>query len=169
VVVAFAIEHLRQIRVMRSLLAFVVVTVVLLNVYKLPAGGWILGVSDLRACCSETLRRRLEIDQTPERVVNRTINEVAGPMAQVLYVNNPFGALLTGTAIYTVWYNTRYSRDFAAASSDKDFASLISKIAPTHMVVDTTSDSPLEKLAEAYLQTRGTLLTRIGRLALFQL
>jgi hypothetical protein len=135
----------------------------------MPAGAGVLGISDLAACCDENARRQLEFFQVPERIVNRVINEQAGPAARVLYVSNPFGALLTGTAIYSTWHNSRYAADFAAVKSEQDFAKLIAQIAPSRIVVNTTGVTPLEKAAGAYLQTKGRLVTRIGWLALYEL
>ncbi|WP_445492895.1 methyltransferase domain-containing protein [Rhodopseudomonas sp. RCAM05734] len=169
VVVAVAIDHLRQIRLMRFPLAIVIAAVALLNVYKMPAGGWILGVSDLRACCSENLRRQLELGQAPERIANRILNEAAGPLAKVLYVGNPFGGLLTGIAIYSAWYNTAFGTEFASVTTEEQFASLMTRVRPTHVVFDTSGLSALEKSAGLYLSAKATLLNRIGRLAIYQL
>ncbi|UFS73439.1 methyltransferase domain-containing protein [Tardiphaga sp. 37S4] len=167
--VALAIEHIRKVRLMQIPLACLVVVIVGLNFYKMPAGAGVLGISDLAACCDENARRQLEFFQAPERIVNRVINEQAGPAARVLYVSNPFGALLTGTAIYSTWHNSRYAADFSAVKSEQDFAKLIAQIAPSRVVVNTTGVTPLEKAADAYLQTKGRLITRIGWLALYEL
>ncbi|MDB5582201.1 MAG: Methyltransferase type 11 [Bradyrhizobium sp.] len=168
VLIGVAIEHIRQISGLRIPLAAAVGVVVLLNAYKMPAGGWIIGVSDLRACCSESVRRQTELSQIPERVVNRVVNNLGGPMARVLYISNPFGALLNGTAIYSAWYNTVYGAEFATITTDEQFASLIARVAPTYVVLDTTGVTPLEKLATIYLKAKATLLTRVGRLELYQ-
>ena len=169
VLVAVAIDHLRQIRPMRLPLMIVIAAVALLNVYKMPAGGWILGVSDLRACCSENLRRQLELGQAPERIANRILNDAAGPLARVLYVSNPYGGLSTGTAIYSGWYNTAFGTEFASVTTEAQFASLMTKVRPTHIVFDTSGLSALEKSAGVYLNAKATLLNRIGRLAIYQL
>lgn len=169
IMVGFAIDHLRLIRGLRIPLAAAVAAVVLLNVYKIPASGWIIGISDLRACCSDNLRRQTELGQAPERIVNRVLNDVAGPMARVLYVSNPYGGLLTGTAIYSARYNTVHGAEFATITTADQFASLIGRVAPTHVVFDTAGATALDKLAGTYLSEKATLLNRIGRLALYQL
>lgn len=167
--VALAIEHVRQVCLMRIPLAFLVVTVVGLNFYKMPAGAGVLGTSDLSACCDNNARRQLELTQVPERIVNRIINEQAGPTARVLYVSNPFGALLNGTAIYTTWHNTRYAADFAAVKTEQDFAYLVGQISPSHVVVNATGVSQLEKVSESYLGINARLITRVGWLALYEM
>jgi hypothetical protein len=169
VMIAVALEHFGQFRKLRVPLALLTAAVVLLNVYKIPAGGWIVGLgTDLRAAFSPNIYRQLELT-VPERIVNRIINDQAGPMARVLYMNNPFGALLTGTAIYTTWYNTKLKFEFVGVSTDEGFAALMAKVAPTHVVLDTGSQRPLDKLATTFLKAKATLLVRVGGLALYQL
>lgn len=169
VVVAAALGHFAGIRVLRAPLALLIVAVTALNVYKLPAGGWILGVSDLRACCSPNARRDLEVAQTPERIVNRIVNDAAGPMARVLYMNNPYGGLLTGTAISTAWYNTKFAAAFASVATDSEFSALMRQVSPTHVVVDTRVARPMDKLAAAFAAAHGNLMVRVGGLELYQL
>lgn len=167
--VAMAIQHVRQVRYMRIPVACVVLGIIALNMYKMPAGAAVLGVSDLAACCNEAARHKLETSQVPERVINRIVNEQYGPTAQVLYLGNPFGALLQGTAIYTVWYNSQYSSDFASVKDEADLVALLKRVAPTHVVVDTASSRPLDKIAEAHLQKTGRLIVRVGATALYAL
>jgi 4-amino-4-deoxy-L-arabinose transferase-like glycosyltransferase len=169
VAVGFGLDRMARLNYLRKPLAALVGVVTLLNVYKMPAGGWILGVSDLRACCDESYRRQLELDQAPERVVNRIINEIAGVNSRVFYVGNPFGALLSGTAIYSNWYNTRFSSALGMISSGPEFASLIERIAPTYIVIDTSSPGRLEALATEYAKQKGALVSQVGRLALYHL
>lgn len=169
VVVAAALHHFSQMRRLRIPFAVLIVIVTALNVYKLPAGGWILGVSDLRACCSLNIRRDLELAQTPERIVNRIVNDAAGPMARVLYMNNPYGGLLTGTAISTAWYNTKYAATFASVTTDAEFAVLMRQIGPTHVVLDTRVARPMDKLAANFSAAHGNLMVRVGGLELYQI
>lgn len=167
--VAFAIEHMRGPRLTRLPIYAVVVGVVGLNMYKMPAGAAVLGSSDLTACCVEKARRDIEYLQVPERIVNRIINEQAGATSRVLYVSSPFGGLLSGTAIYTTWHNSRYAADFTAVKSEQDFARLIGQISPSHVVINPSLQTPLDKAAEAYLRSHGRLVTRVGWLALYAL
>lgn len=167
--VALAIEHIGRARLIRIPLACLVLAVVGLNSYKIPAGATVLGTSDLTACCVPNARRDLEYFQVPERIVNRVINEQAGSAAKVLYISNPFGALLSGTAIYTTWHNSRYTAEFAAVKNEQDFAKIVGQISPSHVVVNSSPVTLLDKAADAYLQTKGRLITRVGWLALYEL
>ncbi|WP_168209965.1 methyltransferase domain-containing protein [Tardiphaga sp. vice154] len=167
--VALAIEHICKIRFMPVPLACLVVAIVGLNFYKMPAGAGVLGISDLSACCDQNARRQLEFFQVPDRIANRIVNEQAGSTSRVLYISNPFGALLTGTAIYSTWHNSSYAADFAAVKDEQDLKKLIDQIAPSHVIVNATGVTPLEKVADAYMQTRGRLITRVGWIAVYAL
>jgi hypothetical protein len=167
--VAFAMDELGRSRLLRVPVAAIVVCVTLLNVYKFPAGAWYYGVSDLRAVFDRGVRRDLELQQAPERIANRTINDIAGADAKVLYLANPFAALLNGTAIYDNGYNVAYGRDFASMTSEKDFETVLHRIAPTHVIFDPTRDGRLYVIAGDYLRGKATLVTLIGRLAIYRI
>jgi len=167
--VAFAMDELGRSWLWRAPVAAVVATVVLLNVYKFPAGAWVIGASDLRGVFDSGVRRELELGQAPERIANRTINEIAGSAAKVLYLANPFGALLVGTAIYDNWYNTAYGRDFANITSEKDFETVLRRISPTHVIFDPTRDGQRYTIAGDYLHRKAILVTPIGRLAIYRI
>lgn len=167
--VAFAIDELGQSRLWRVPVAAIVMMVVLLNVAKFPAGGWVIGASDLRGVFYSDVRRELELGQVPERIANRTINDIAGPAAKVLYLGNPFAALLVGTAIYDNWYNTAYGRGFANITSEKDFDTLLRKIAPTYVIFDPAKVGQRYTIAGDYLRHKAISTTPIGRLSIYQI
>jgi hypothetical protein len=167
--VALAIGELGQSRLWRVPVAAVVIMIVLLNVAKFPAGGWVIGASDLRGVFDSGVRRELELGQVPERIANRTINDIAGPAAKVLYLGNPFAALLVGTAIYDNWYNTAYGRDFANIMSEKDFDTLLRRIAPTYVIFDPAKVGQHYMVAGEYLRRKAISITSIGRLSIYQI
>jgi hypothetical protein len=167
--VAFAMDELCRSTLWRVPVAVVVIMVVLLNVYKFPAGGWVIGASDLRGVFNNGARRELELGQAPERIANQTINDIAGPAAKVLYLADPFAALLVGTAIYDNWYNTSYGRDFGNIASEKDFDTLLRRIAPTHVIFDPTKNGQYYSIAGDYLRHKAILITQIGRLLIYRI
>jgi hypothetical protein len=167
--VAFAMNELGQSWLWRVPVGAVAAMVVLLNVYKFPTGGWVIGGSDLRGVFDSGVRRELELGQAPERIANRVINDMAGSDAKVLYLANPFGALLVGTAIYDNWYNTAYGRDFANITSEQDFETVLRRIAPTHVIFDPTKEERRYAIAGDYLRRKATLVAPIGRLLIYRL
>src|SRR5258708_7586555 len=62
----------------RFAIELTVAIAVMVNLYLMPSGGWILPDSDFRAVYDPEIRRRLEIAQVPERVASRIINELCG-------------------------------------------------------------------------------------------
>ena len=136
---------------------------------KFPAGGWVIGASDLRGVFDSGVRRELELGQVPERIANLTINDIAGPAAKVLYLGNPFAALLVGTAIYDNWYNTAYGRDLANITSEKDFDTLLRRIAPTYVIFDTAKVGQRYTIAGDYLRHEASPVTPIGRPSIYRL
>ncbi len=167
--VAFAIGELGQSRLWRVPVATIVMMVVMLNVAKFPAGGWVIGASDLRGIFDSGVRRELELGQAPERIANLTINEIAGPAAKVLYLGNPFAALLVGTAIYDNWYSTAYGRDLANITSEKDFDTLLRRIAPTYVIFDTAKVGQRYTIAGDYLRHEAIPVTPLGRLLIYRI
>jgi hypothetical protein len=172
--VAFAMDELGRERPWRMPVAAVVTIVVVLNVLKFPAGGWVIGASDLRGISDNEARRELELAQVPERIANQTINDIAGPAAKVIYAANPFAALLVGTAVYDNWYNTAFGRDFANITSERDVDSLVRRIAPTYVIFDPAKAQDPESgqryaIIGNYLNHESTLVTQIGRLSIYRI
>ncbi len=155
-------------------LAFVgAFAVAVLNVTQFPTAGWVVGTSDLRAIFDSDVRRALVLDHAPERIANEVINHIAGPSARVMYFANPFGALLTGTAVYDNWYNTTHETDFAGIVSETDVASLMQQIKPSYVIFDPyrLQDPTLAKRYTAiadYLSHDATVVTHVGRLTLYR-
>ena len=76
-------------------------------------------------------------------------------------------ALLVGTAIYYNWYNTAYGRDLANITSEKDFDTLLRRIAPTYVIFDTAKAGQRYTIAGDYLRHEAISITPIGRLSIY--
>jgi hypothetical protein len=167
--VAFALDELRRPLLWRVPVAAIVAMVVLLNVFKFPSANWVIGASDLRGAFDSDVRREIELGYAPERIVNRIINDIAGSDAKVLYLTNPYAALLVGTAIYDNWYNVAHARDIAQIKTEKDFETVLHRIAPTYVIFDSTKKKQNYTIAGNYLQSNAILVTSIGRLLLYRI
>ena len=172
--VAFAIDELGRERPWRAPVATVVAIVVVLNVLKFPAGGWVIGASNLRGIFDNGARRELELAQAPERIANQMINDIAGPAAKVLYATYPFAGLLAGTAIYDSTYNTADARALASITSENDVEAQIRRIGPKYVIFDperakSPPDAQRYPIIEAYLRRRATLVAHIGRLSIYRI
>lgn len=146
-----------------------VVAATIFNVYKLPAGGWILSNFDLRGGFDLTARRNIELAQAPERVANELINDAVGGTARVLYMSNPYGGLLQGQALYPNWYNMRLADDLREVVTPEQAEGLLARWAVTHVVTTANATDSGPKALDAYLKANYCPLAEIGPLSVYDL
>ena len=156
----------RRARVLTLVLVF---AVVVFNIYKLPAGGWILSDFDLRAGFSPAARRSLELAQAPERLANKLINDTAGGTARVLYTGNPYGGLLQGQALYLEWYNQKLAGEMNDVTTPEQVQELLKRWAVTHVVAMSNGTTPGSKALHAYLQANYCPLAEFGPLSVYDI
>lgn len=163
------IEWISDVHIGRLLLVPAVTTTVVCNLYLIPTAGWILGNTDFRAAYDQNIWRQLEVAQAPERIINKTINELAGRSARVLYTGNSFGALLQGTALASNWYNTKYFAEITNAQTPEHVQRLIEKLDINFVVHTVSETTPYQIAAGAYLKYAAREVTTIGGLKLYEL
>lgn len=139
------------------------------NIYKLPTAGWILRDFDLRAALSPNRYRDLEIAQAPERLANRLINERAGTSARVLYLGHPYGALLSGTALYPAWYNPTLQGEVLGVDTGAQAERLLKRWGATHVVINKRKPERVPQPLQDYLTGNLEPLAEFGTVDLYEL
>lgn len=143
--------------------------VVMFNVYKISSAGWPIGNFDLAAVFDSEKRRALVVATVPERLANIQINQMAGRFARVLYNGNPFGALLSGKALYSDWYNMDLFNDVAKLTTTDQASALLIHWNVSHVVYSADSEKPGQKVLGTFLAENYRPIARFGHIILYDL
>jgi hypothetical protein len=160
---------LLQQRYARTLVLVLVIAMMSFNIYKLPAGGWVLFNLDLRAAYDPVIRRQLESTYAPERLANKLINDAAGGTSRVLYMRAPYGGLLQGEALYPDWYNLKLFGELKDVKTPQQAGQLLRRWAVTHVVGTSGTGDLSKKPLDAYLVANYRPIALFGPLSVYDI
>ncbi|MEE1610172.1 hypothetical protein [Microvirga sp. CF3016] len=165
--IARAIDQASQLPAGKIIAILSVGGVAILNLYLMPTAGWILWDANFRAIFNVEAKRELEVDQVPEKIANRMLNELAGPNARVLYTADPFGALFSGTALASTWYNTQFAARIPKAKTPQKVEALFREMQIDYVVHRVSNATPYQRAAGEYLSLKAREVGRIGNLVIY--
>jgi hypothetical protein len=142
---------------------------VILGLYVLPSGGWILRDADLRAGYDPAARHAMLANQVPTRLATEAINAIGSGLPRVIYGGEPYGALLRGTPIYTNWYNRTIQAAIAGPADMEAVTAALDSQRPDYVVAQPETKDPAERRIVAYAERRGARVATIGNVALWRI
>jgi hypothetical protein len=120
----------------RMACALVLAALLSSNLYLRPAAGWMLRTVPYRALISASSRQELLAAEVPQRCLNDLINSTCGTNSRVLYIGQPVGAGLAGTALYANWYDLGLLYALHFANTPAALRTLLKDNRCTHVVFD---------------------------------
>jgi hypothetical protein len=147
-----------------------VALVVCLNLYKLPAAGWILGAYDFSALFDGQRARRYEQAFVPEKTLLRVVNDLAGRSSRVLLSGVSSATPLEGTALYTSWYSKEFSDFGATAKTIDDVETYLRRVKPTHILHRSPPEPsyPFHGVLDAGIERFGKRIAKMGSVSLYE-
>jgi hypothetical protein len=147
----------------------VAAAVAVLGILVLPSGAWTLRAADLSAAYDPAARQQMLIEQAPTRLMTEAVNAIGSGLPRVIYGGEPYGALLRGTPIYTVWYNRAMNTALRHATDASAVTAVLDAQRPDFVVAQPESTDKSERRVAAYAEHHGTRIATIGSVALWRI
>jgi hypothetical protein len=147
----------------------VAAAVAVLGILVLPSGAWTLRAADLSAVYDPAARQQMLIEQAPTRLMTEAVNAIGSGLPRVIYGGEPYGALLRGTPIYTVWYNRAMNTALRHATDASAVTAVLDAQRPDFVVAQPESTDKSERRVAAYAEHHGTRIATIGSVALWRI
>jgi hypothetical protein len=140
-----------------------------LNLYYLPAAGWILPSFDTQALFSRGERCRLLDRTAPERRLVEAVNAMAGSNARVVFASSPYATGLQGKPYFLVWYNPTFCVAFNNAPGPEAIRHLFRHVGATHAILHAAPDLPNRAALVEVLQRHATPVMAVQDATLYTL